>query len=111
MRETAEEVQWLQALMDATHARANAHMAAIVKPERQLSAAQVVAYLQGLKHVAFATVNAIGEPRVSPLDSLFIHGRFTLSTGGSGHQASKHLRRNPACSAVHVDGDRRSRWP
>jgi hypothetical protein len=65
VRETAEELQWLQALMDATHARANAHMAAIVKPERQLSAAQVVAYLQGLKHVGFGTVNGRGEPRVS----------------------------------------------
>ena len=85
MRETAEEVQWLQALMDATHARANAHMAAIVKPERRLSAAQVVAYLQGLKHVAFGTVNARGEPRVSPLDGHFVHGRFTLSTGRDRH--------------------------
>ena len=65
--------------MDATHARANAHMAAIVKPERQLSAAQVVRYLQGLKHVAFGTVNARGEPRVSPLDGHFVHGRFTLA--------------------------------
>jgi hypothetical protein len=50
-------------------------------------------------------VNARGEPRVSPLDSLFIHGRFTLSTGGAATKL-KHLRRNPACSAVHVDGDR-----
>ena len=32
VRETAEEVQWLQELMEATYARANAHMAAIVDP-------------------------------------------------------------------------------
>jgi hypothetical protein len=44
VRETAEEVRRLQALMDATHARANAHMAAIVKPERRLSAPPVVSY-------------------------------------------------------------------
>ena len=104
MRETAEEVQWLQALMDATHARANAHMAAIVKPERQLRAAQVVAYLQGLKHVAFGTVNARGEPRVSPLDGHFVHGRFTLSTG-RGSARWRNLERNPACSAAHYVGD------
>ena len=104
MRETPEEVQWLQALMDATHARANAHMAAIVKPERQLSAAQVVAYLQGLKHVAFGTVNAQDEPRVAPLDGHFVHGRFTLSTG-RGSARWRNLERNPACSAAHYVGD------
>jgi hypothetical protein len=104
MRETPEEVQWLQSLIDATHARANAHMAAIVKPERQLSAAQVVAYLQGLKHVAFGTVNAQCEPRVAPLDGHFVHGRFTLSTG-RGSARWRDLERNPACSAAHYVGD------
>src|SRR5262245_19620295 len=90
--------------MDATHARANAHMAGIVKPERQLSAAQVVAYLQGLKHVAFGTVNARGEPRVAPLDGHFVHGRFTLGTGRSSARW-RNLERNPACSAAHYVGD------
>jgi hypothetical protein len=80
-------------------------MLAIVTPERRLTARQVTTYLVGTKHVAFATVNASGEPRVSPLDSLFIHGRFTLSTGGAATKL-RHLRRNPACSAVHMDGDR-----
>jgi hypothetical protein len=53
-----------------------------VKPERRLNARQVVRYLQGIKHVAFATVNERGEPRVAPLDGVFIHGRFTVSAGG-----------------------------
>ena len=57
------------------------------------------------KHVAFATVTSRGEPRVSPLDMLFIHGRMTVSTA-SGATKIKHLRAHPACSAVHVDGDR-----
>lgn len=81
VRETPDELRWLKALMDATYARANANKTAIVKPERRLSAAQVVAYLQGLEHVAFGTINARGEPRVAPLDGHFVHGRFTLSTG------------------------------
>ena len=80
-------------------------MKAIVTPPRRLSAGQVVAYLEGIRHVAFATVNAKGEPRVSPLDSIFIHGRFTLGTGGEATRV-RHLRANPACSAVHMDGDR-----
>lgn len=94
--------------MDATHARANAHMAAIVKPERQLSAAQVVAYLQGLKHVAFGTVNARGEPRVSPLDGHFVHGRFTLSTG-RGSARWRNLERNPGMQRSPLHWRRRGR--
>ncbi len=105
MFETEAEIDALQRLLDAHLERANPHMTSIVTPERRLSARQVATYLQGTKHVAFATVNAKGEPRVSPLDSLFIHGRFTLSTGTAATKI-RHLRRNPACSAVHVDGDR-----
>jgi hypothetical protein len=105
MLETEEELAELQSMFDAHLATANPHMLGIVKPSRRLSARQVGTYLQGIKHVALATVNAKGEPRVSPLDSLFIHGRFTMSTGGDTTRVA-HLRRNPACSAAHVDGDR-----
>ena len=105
MFETDAELAQLDALFEAHLARANPHMLAIVTPERRLSARQVARYLQGTKHVAFATVTSKGLPRVSPLDALFIHGRFTLSTGVEATKV-KHLRRNPACSAVHMDGDR-----
>ena len=81
MRETPEEMAELQRLFDRTMAKINPHFAAIVTPKRRLTAQQVCAYLQGTRIVAFSTVNAKGEPRVSPLDSLFLHGRFTLSTG------------------------------
>jgi len=87
MYETTDEVDALQAMFDAHLARANPHMTGIVTPERRLSARQV------------------GEPRVSPLDALFIHGRFVMGTGGGATKVA-HLRRNPACSAVHMDGDR-----
>lgn len=105
MRETPAELAELQAWFDAHMASANPHMTGIVNPERRLTAAQVVRYLTGIKHVAFATVTSRGEPRVSPLDTLFIHGRFTVSTAGGATKIA-HLRRNPACSAVHMDGDR-----
>jgi uncharacterized pyridoxamine 5'-phosphate oxidase family protein len=104
MLETEDEIRELQALMDRTFAAANPHLASIVKPERRLTARQVVTYLQGTKHVAFATVNERGEPRVAPLDGVFIHGRFTVSTGGPAARL-RHLRANPACSAAHMDGD------
>jgi uncharacterized pyridoxamine 5'-phosphate oxidase family protein len=104
MLESEEEVRELQALLDRTFARANPHLAKIVSPERRLNARQVVHYLQGTKHVAFGTVNERGEPRVAPLDGVFIHGRFTVSTGGQAARL-RHLRANPACSAAHMDGD------
>jgi hypothetical protein len=105
MRETQAELAELQAWFDAHMAAANPHMTGIVTPERRLTAGQVVRYLTGIKHVAFATVTSKGEPRVSPLDTLFVHGRFTVSTAGGATKIA-HLRRNPACSAVHMDGDR-----
>jgi hypothetical protein len=105
MFETDAELAELDALFQSHLAKANPHMLAIVTPQRRLTAKQVANYLQGTKHVAFATVTSKGEPRVSPLDSLFIHGRFTLSTDETATKIA-HLRRNPACSAVHVDGDR-----
>lgn len=105
MFETDTEIHDLQRMFDETLVHANPHMLAIVKPDRRLSAHQVIAYLQGTKHVAFATVTERGEPRVSPLDAIFIHGRFTMSTGGEATRI-RHLRANPACSAAHMDGDR-----
>lgn len=104
MFETDAEVDELDALLARTYARANEYLAAIVKPERRLSARQVVRYLQGTKHVAFATVNEHGQPRVAPLDGVFVHGRFTVSTGGAAARL-RHLRANAACSAAHMDGD------
>src|SRR5690242_20668305 len=104
MLESGDDVRELQALLDRTFARANAHLASIVSPERRLNARQVVRYLQGTKHLAFATVNRRGEPRVAPLDGVFIRGRFTVSTGGRAARL-RHLRANSACSAAHMDGD------
>jgi hypothetical protein len=104
MFETDHDVRELQALLDRTFSRANPHLASIVKRERRLNARQVVRYLQGTKHVAFATVNAKGEPRVAPLDGVFVRGRFTVSTGGRAARL-EHLRANPACSAAHMVGD------
>jgi hypothetical protein len=105
MFESDAEIVEMQRLFDDTLRRASSHMVGIVTLERRLSARQVAAYLLGTRHVAFATVTAKGEPRVSPLDSLLIHGRFTMGTGGEAARL-RHLRANPACSAAYVEGDR-----
>ncbi|HSI97332.1 MAG TPA: pyridoxamine 5'-phosphate oxidase family protein [Gaiellaceae bacterium] len=104
MYETDDDLTRLQSLLDRTLARANPHLASIVSPERRLTARQVVRYLQGMKHVAFATVNERGEPRVAPMDGVFVRGRFTVSTGWRSARL-RHLRTNPACTAAHMDGD------
>ena len=86
MFETDQEVERLQSMFDAHLSRANPHMTNIVTPERRLTARQVVAYLQGTKHVAFATVTSEGEPRVSPLEGpgelrlVAIHGARRFNT-------------------------------
>lgn len=105
MRETRDELDQLQRMFDAHLAKANPHMTSIVTPERRLTAKQVSRYLDGIRHVAFATVTPKGQPRVSPLDTLFLHGRFTLSTA-TGATRIGHLRANAACSAVYMEADR-----
>ena len=104
MRETAADIEFLQRLMDETLADITPHMASIVSPDKRLRASQVVRYLDGIKYVAFGSVTPANEPRVSPLDSVFVRGRFTLSTDSSAVRVA-NLRHNPACSLVHMVGD------
>ncbi len=104
MRENITEIEFLQRLMDETLVDISPHMAGIVSPDKRLRAGQVVRYLDGVKYVAFGSVTPAGEPRVSPLDSVFVRGRFTLSTDSSTARVA-NLRHNPACSLVHMRGD------
>jgi Pyridoxamine 5'-phosphate oxidase len=102
--ETADELDELQALIDRSFANAGPHLLAIMTPERRLNAPQVVRYLDGIKHISLATVTARGEPRVAPLDSYFVHGRFVASTGGRSIRLG-HMRTRSAVSLAHVVGD------
>ena len=104
MHETDEDIERLQRLLDEGAASATRHQASIVTPGRRLDARQLATYLQGVKHVAFAVVNAAGEPRVAPLDSLFVRGRFLMGTAESSARM-RSLRRNPACSLTHFLGE------
>jgi hypothetical protein len=109
MLETAEELVALQDLLDRSFAAGGAHLGSIVTAERRLTATQVANYLQGVKHVSFATVNSKGEPFVSPLDGWFVHGQFVVSTAGKAMR-TEHVRRNPAVSLAHVVGDDIGIW-
>ncbi len=109
MDETPAELADLQELIDRSFASAGDHLRAIVRPERRLTARQVAAYLQGVKHLAVATVTASGQPRVAPVDGLFWHGYFHFSTAASSVRA-RHLTARPAVSAAHVVADQVAFW-
>lgn len=109
MFETESEMADLQALLDASMNRAGSHLTTIVTGERTLNARQVTTYLQGVKHVSLGTVNSRGEPIVAPVDGWFLHGKFIVSTAGNALRV-KHMRRNPAVSACHLDGDNIGIW-
>jgi len=104
MYESEAEIAALQALLDRSYERAGAHTRSIITPERRLSARQLVAYLQGTRHVAVGTVTSKGEPRVAPVDGHFLHGRFYFGTSENALRI-QHLRRNRAISLCHVVGD------
>jgi len=104
VHETPEELADLQSLIDAGFARAGGLLTSIIAPERRLTAAESVAYLTGVKHLVVATTTSQGDPRVSAVDGLFLHGSFWFSTSRDALKA-RHLRARPAVSAAHVVGD------
>src|SRR5215218_11511729 len=104
MHETAEEIERLQALLDASHAAATGHLRSIIHGDRRLTAADLVALLTGMKVLTVATVTARGEPRISAMDGHFLHGTWTFSTSRTSAKA-RHLARRPAVSIAHVDGE------
>jgi general stress protein 26 len=104
MRETPDETAALQALLEASHDRATAHLRSIIDDDRTLSAEQLVALLTGMKVLSVATVTASGEPRISALDGHFLHGTWTFSTSGTSAKAG-HLEARPAVSVAHIDGE------
>ncbi len=109
MLETPEELSALQQLLDLSHGGGGAHLGSIVTDDRRLTAAQIANYLQGVKHIALATVNRRGEPMVAPVDGWFIHGQWIASTAVNSVRAG-HIRRNPAVSLTHVVGDDIGIW-
>jgi hypothetical protein len=104
MDETAAELQQLQELIDRSFASANEHLRAIMTPERQLTAEQVVAQLPSPAVLNLATVTARGEPRISAVDGHFRHGRWFFTTSDFAAKAA-HLHARPAVSASYTPRD------
>lgn len=104
MRETAADLERLQAVLDRSVERASPFLrSSFEMPERSLSAVDLAARLDGLLTVSLATVTAKGEPRVAPIDAVFLHGLFCVPTVAQAARA-RHLARRPGVSVTYYEG-------
>ncbi|MGK5544308.1 pyridoxamine 5'-phosphate oxidase family protein [Streptomyces sp. URMC 127] len=103
MRETPEELDELQALLDASLSRSTTHLRSIIA-ERTLTAEQLVRLLTGMCTLALSTVTAKGEPRISGVDGHFLHGKWHFGTARSAAKA-RHLAARPVASVAHMRGE------
>lgn len=104
MHETAGDLLALQRALDESDAAAGEHLRSIFRPERRLSARQVVDELRGVFLLHLATVTAAGEPRVAPVDGLFYRGRFWFGLP-PGAVRIAHVRARPEVSAAYTKGE------
>jgi hypothetical protein len=104
VHETADELDQLQALLDASAAAVGAHMAGIITPDRRLTATELVDRLRGMVLLVVSTVTADGRPLVGPVDGYFLHGSFHFSSGKESVRM-RHLAARPAVSAAYVPGE------
>ena len=76
MYETDGDLRALDELLDASYARANAHLKAIWGEETRMSAATLSEELVGVQVLDLATVTPAGAPRVAPVDAFLYRGSF-----------------------------------
>jgi len=104
MRETSSDLDQLQALLDRSVERASPFLrSSFEMPERSLSAAALGERLEGMLTVSLATVTAAGEPRVAPIDAVFLRGHFYVPTVAQAARA-RQLARRPAVSLTYYEG-------
>jgi hypothetical protein len=103
VRETAEELNELQAMLDASLSRSTAHLRSIIAG-RTVTAEQLTQILTGMCTLALSTVTAKGEPRISGVDGHFLHGKWYFGTARSAAKA-RHLAARPAASVAHMRGE------
>ncbi|WP_031511508.1 pyridoxamine 5'-phosphate oxidase family protein [Streptomyces megasporus] len=103
MRETPEELNKLQSLLDFSLSGSTAHLRSIVEG-RTITAAQLTGVLTGMCTLALSTVTAKGEPRISGVDGHFLHGRWHFGTARNAAKA-RHLAARPAASVAYMRGE------
>lgn len=104
MNETPEDLAELDALLHDSMERAGSFLrSSFEMPEHSLSALQLCRHLTGIQTVAFATVTALGEPRVAPIGAFLYRGKFYIPTTMEAARV-RHVQRRPAVSLTRFDG-------
>lgn len=104
MFETHEEMTRLQTLLDESYATAGSHLESIHTDRVRVTAEELVDRLPGMKVFVVATTTSDGRPRTGPVDSFLYHGELRFGTAATALRA-RHIARNPAVSATHVEGE------
>ena len=104
MKETPDDLDRLQRLLDESYAAGGAHLREVITPERRLDAASLAARLDGMKLLALATVTGDGRPICGPVDGIFYRGFFHFGSSPDSIRF-RHIRERPAVSATHLDGE------
>jgi hypothetical protein len=104
VRETPEEIDRLQLLLDRSAAGAGAHLRSIISDERRLTAAQLCERLQGMRLLTVATVTADGRPLAGAVDGYLLHGSVYFSSARDSVRM-RHLAARPAVSATYLPGE------
>jgi Pyridoxamine 5'-phosphate oxidase len=105
VNEDDADLERLQALLDRSVEGAGPFLrSSFQMPEHSLSAAQLVAHLQGSLTVALATTTAGGEPRVAPINALFAHAAFCVPSVAQAAR-TRHLLARPAASLTYFEGN------
>lgn len=103
MDETPAETTRLHALLDHSITQASPFLrSSFEMPEHSLSAAQLIAHLQGPLTVTLATSTARAQPRVAPIGAFFVHAAFYMPTVAESARA-RHLARRPAASLTYFE--------
>lgn len=104
MRETPEDLDRLQAVLDESHLQGGAHLLSIITDERRLTAVEIAERLTGMRLLALATTTRAGAPLIGPVDGVFFRGEFWF---GSAPNALRfqHIRERPPVSATHLPGE------
>ena len=104
MFETHGEVTRLQKLLDESYAAAGSHLQEIHSPRVRVGADELITRMQGMQVFVVATTTSDGRPRTGPVDTFLFHGELRFGTAANAIRA-RHIARNPAVSATHVEGE------
>jgi len=98
MKETQEDIERLQVLLDHSIQRAGVFLRrSLQMPDHSLTAQEVIDCWQGVQTVALATVTMRDEPRIAPIGSLLYRGEIYLPTVATAAR-TRHVMKRPAVS-------------